>query len=122
MSINRQQLIGKWGEQVATEYLETNGLIIIERNVRTPYGEIDIVALSGNKIVFVEVKTRSNLLFGMPEEAINQQKKEHLINSVHAFIFDKPEYQGKEYRIDVISIIKKTSSKFEIEWFENAIS
>lgn len=74
---NRRQLLGRWGEDLAAEYLIERGYTILERNVRTRYGEIDLVAqlaeesisLSDSPVtVFVEVKIRSTRSFGLPEE------------------------------------------------------
>ena len=73
----RNQKIGAWGESVATEYLEKRGFIIIGRNVRTPYGEIDIVVEKDGVAIFVEVKTRTSKSLGPPEIAVTPRKQEH---------------------------------------------
>ena len=70
MNMSRQAL-GKWGEATAADFLEKQGYSIVERNCRTPYGEIDLVAYDGAVFVFVEVKTRATDAFGFPEEAVD---------------------------------------------------
>jgi putative endonuclease len=56
----RNQRIGTWGEQAASDYLQARGFEILDRNVRTPYGEIDLLALRDRQTIFVEVKTRTS--------------------------------------------------------------
>lgn len=65
---------GQKGEDIASDYLRKLGYKIIERNFRIRGGEIDIVALDGNTLVYVEVKTRSSYRFGRPEESVTPKK------------------------------------------------
>jgi putative endonuclease len=112
--------VGKWGENKAEEYLENKGYSIQGRNVRTPYGEIDIIARKKGKYIFIEVKTRRSLQFGYPEDAITGKKRVKLIESAMAYIQDHPEC-GDEWQIDVISIQKIPSKRLNIIHFENAV-
>lgn len=125
MTSSRQSL-GTWGEALAADFLVHLGYSIIERNVRTPYGEIDLVVCSDMatipEIVMVEVKTRSSTKFGFPEEAVSHRKKEHMVNSAQAFMQAHPELGGN-WRIDVIAIQKSGGdSKPSIEHFVNAVN
>ena len=96
--------------------------MILEYNARTPYGEIDIVAMQGESCVFVEVKTRSTSGFVLPEEAITRQKKAHLLASAQAYLLAHPELAG-DWRVDVIAIRRLRSDRQpEILHFENAIT
>ena len=70
--MKHNQSIGKWGEDIAAEHLIQHNYEIINRNVRTPYGEIDIVARQGDITIFVEVKTRTSNKMGLPEESIRR--------------------------------------------------
>lgn len=74
------QTLGRRGEQIAAEYLESRGFQIIERNWRCPHGELDIVAYEQQEraLVFVEVKTKSGRGFGVPLEAITVAKARKL--------------------------------------------
>ncbi len=95
--------IGKLGENIATKYLKEHGYKIIERNFRCRQGEIDIISLYNNEIVFIEVKTRTNLKYGKPIDAVNKEKQKHLIKAVQYYIYSK--HLEKEFiRIDVIEI------------------
>jgi len=113
------QAFGKWGEETAAQYLKNQGLKIIKQNWKCSYGEIDIVAQKEHMVVFVEVKTRKNNHYGLPEEAITRKKREHLIHTCMAYI-NAYEIED-EWRIDIIAVQKKNGEDAEIEWFENAI-
>ncbi len=116
-----RQSIGRWGEKLASEHLKRNGYEVLEANARTPHGEIDLVARHGEVIVFVEVKTRRNDGFGMPEEAITPQKREHLLNAAQAYLQLHPEVEG-DWRVDVIAIrCLPGEAQPQITWYENAI-
>ncbi len=117
----RKQRIGRWGEQLAADYLVRKGFAIVERNLRTPFGEIDLVARMAGLTIFVEVKTRTSLSFGLPEEAITPKKKAHMQAAAEAYIQDHPDLRW-DWRVDVISIYRKPNSAPEILHFENALS
>jgi putative endonuclease len=121
MTTLRQDL-GKWGETLAADFLTNQGYFIIERNHRTPYGEIDLVAKDGAVLVFVEVKTRTSDAFGFPEASITSQKQEHLISAANA-ILQSMSNPPSSWRIDVIAIRKvKSADHPEIVHFKNAIN
>lgn len=116
-----KQKIGKWGEQVALEFLTDRGLKLIARNVRTPYGELDLIMSGPDGWVIIEVKARTNSAFGMPEESITARKREHLIQSMEAFLQSQSGLP-ESWRIDVIAIRgKPTDANPEIVWFQNAV-
>lgn len=108
------------GEQMAGKYLQENSLQIIDMNVRTAYGEIDLIAKDGETTVFVEVKTRSNLTFGHPETGMTAVKIRHLLNSVQAYLLEHEDCSG-DWRIDVVAIMKISGTSPEIVWFKNAL-
>ncbi|GAA1546398.1 YraN family protein [Brevibacterium picturae] len=70
----RHRALGQTGEDLAADFLQRQGMVIIERNFRCPRGEIDIIARDGEAIVFVEVKTRRTLALGSPLEAVTGAK------------------------------------------------
>jgi putative endonuclease len=136
MSKPRQSL-GRWGEQEAARYLETRGYSLLAVNVRTPYGEIDLIARQpageptgqaslpgtgmGSTIVFVEVKARSSRTFGDPEVSVNPRKQAHLLNAAQYYIQQHPE-EDCAWRIDVIAIRRCGASlPPEIVHFVNAL-
>ncbi|MCJ7435385.1 MAG: YraN family protein [Anaerolineales bacterium] len=112
------QKIGQWGESIAAGYLAGRGCKIIARNVRTPFGEIDIVAKQGDVILFVEVKARTSNKMGLPEESITTRKKEHMLAAAGHYA---AEHEIDHWQIDVISVEGKPGDKPIITYFENAI-
>ena len=95
--------IGKIGEQIAAKYLKDNGYKIKEVNFYCRYGEIDIVAFNQNKIVFVEVKTRTSLKYGYPVEAINKKKIMNMKKTAVNYLCINKIY-NLEIRFDAIEV------------------
>ena len=121
MSSSRQ-ILGRWGEKIAEDFLDNKGFNIIERNYRTPYGEIDIIAQDGAILIFIEVKTRATNTYGTPEASITAHKREHIIASAQSYI-QSLTTPPLNWRIDVIAIRKlKSNDQPEIIHFENAFS
>lgn len=113
---------GFWGEDIAANYLKKNGYEIVDRNVYTKYGEIDLIVRQGDCTVFIEVKTRSSTAFGLPEEAITHQKQARLLDSAQAYLQLHPDISG-DWRIDVIAIRHfRQDQEPEIIHFENAFT
>ena len=118
----RRQAIGRWGESVAAQFLQGKGYEILARNLRSVYGELDIIARCGTTIVFIEVKTRTSSSFGLPEISVGPRKIRHLLDSAQAFmqLYPGPE---QEWRVDVIAVEGHPGGPDpHIEVFENAVS
>lgn len=96
--------LGKAGENLAVIHLKNSGYDILDRNVRTPYSEVDIIAIEKDTLVFVEVKTRSNKKYGYPVEAIGKKKIIRLKNAIKHYS-EKHKELPKLLRIDAVSII-----------------
>jgi len=116
--MKHNQRIGKWGEDTAAEYLTQRGYEILERNIRTRYGEIDIAAKQGDITIFVEVKTRTSNTMGLPEESITPRKREHMLAAADHYA---AEHEIDHWQIDVLAIEGKPGSNPKITYFENAI-
>ena len=105
--MDKRQEIGKLGEQVAGKYLLENEYDIIEKNYRCNYGEIDIIAYDKPKekrtLVFIEVKTRSNELFGEGIEAIDITKQKHIYKTAEYYLH-KRNKENNNIRIDGIEV------------------
>ena len=114
----RNQKIGKWGEGIATEYLENHGFTILARNVRTPHGEIDIVANKDGIAIFVEVKTRTTSKYGPPEISVTPRKQEHMLAAADHY---SQENEVDHWQIDVIAVEGKPGSEPGITHFEQAL-
>ncbi len=106
--------LGRQGEELAARFLSKKGLKIVERNVRTPFGELDIVARKGKKLFFVEVKTRRSLDKGMPVEAVSRAKKQKIVKSALFYMNGKDE----EFEIGVVSIVEKDGN-YEVEYIND---
>jgi putative endonuclease len=118
---NYRQRLGAWGEQAAADYLSRQGYAILTRNLRTPHGEIDILARQGDLLVFVEVKTRTSRTFGFPEDSVTPRKQEHMLAAAGYYLQDHPE-SGDNWQFDVISIERGPDREPVITHFENVIA
>jgi putative endonuclease len=95
--------LGRWGEEEAVRFLRRLGMTIVERNLRTPVGEIDIVARQGKTLVFVEVKTRRSDAFGTPQEAVGPTKQRQIIRTALWYMGDG-KGRGMQPRFDVVAV------------------
>ena len=98
-----KQKIGRDGENIAIDYLAKKGYKILERNFNCWYGEIDIIALDKEEIVFVEVKTRTNKRYGYAIEAVDNVKKKHFSKSIEYYIYSR-NLQNEFIRIDIVEV------------------
>lgn len=105
---------GGFGENNACEYIIKKGFKILERNYRTSFGEIDIIAKDNNFIVFIEVKYRMSLEHGYPREAVGKSKQTKIKNTALNFISEN-DIDNCDFRFDVIEILGNN-----IEYIENA--
>jgi putative endonuclease len=97
-----KQLLGQNGEQWAVDFLINKGYSIIERNFRYKKAEIDIIAQKDKLLIFVEVKTRTNLQFGEPEEAVSRNKIRVILMGAESYI-RKTDWHH-DIRFDIIAI------------------
>ncbi len=110
---------GKKGEEIAADYLMDHDFEILEENFRSKFGELDIVAKKGNKLYFIEVKTRSNLKRGMPYEAVNKRKIHQIKKTATYFLLENDKYKDYKYVISVVSILIKDRAVDKLQFFEN---
>lgn len=111
--------LGKLGEEIAAAYLVEKGYQLIAKNYRSGKAEVDIVALFGNILVFIEVKTRRTSAFGFPEEAVTAKKKQLLFDAAANYTHEN-NWQG-ELRFDIISLIlDKKNTVSNVAHFEDA--
>jgi putative endonuclease len=102
MSGNRET--GIFGENTACSYLQDSGYVILQRNFRTRFGEIDIVGKDGKYICFIEVKTRKSLNFGRPREAVDGFKQSRIKNIAQLFLAQK-RIVNSSVRFDVVEVL-----------------
>jgi len=94
--------LGKKGEDLAATYLADSGYQLLHRNWRYSHYEIDIIALKGAILHFIEVKMRSSKQYGFPEEAVTKKKFQSLLNAADEFLHQHPQYRHVQY--DILSI------------------
>jgi putative endonuclease len=107
---------GDAGEDIARAYLTKKGYRCLASNHRTRWGEIDLVMEDGGVVVFVEVKHRSNDIYGSPEEAITPWKMKHMVRAA-LFYIQNTHLAGRMIRFDVVSIDEEG-----VRHLENAFS
>lgn len=113
-----RHITGKIGEDITVKYLIKNGYKILERNFECRQGEIDIIALDKDELVFIEVKTRSTFFYGSPSEAVNEIKQKHIYKSAEYYVYSR-HLENERIRIDVIEVYKK-NDKFVINHIKQA--
>lgn len=111
--------LGSKGEDIACQYLIKNGYNILEKNFKVSFGEIDVITNKNDIISFVEVKTRTSLKYGLPEEAITEKKKLKIIKVAQYYIKKKHLYNYL-FRFDVISVQLKNNNIENIKFIKNA--
>jgi putative endonuclease len=114
MQTNKQR--GYHFEEKAANYLAGQGLQIIARNFFCKGGEIDLIALENQTLVFIEVKYRQTNQHGEPSEFINPRKLQRLYRCAQVFLMKKREYQDASMRLDSLCI---TGEPAKIEWLKN---
>ncbi|MEC4116504.1 YraN family protein [Myroides phaeus] len=113
----KSQDIGEGGEKAAVAYLKERGYDILIVNYVAQKGEIDIIALKDNILVFVEVKTRSSLEFGLPQDFVKATKIGLLVRTANIYIEEND--REEEARFDIIAI-HKVGEKYNIQHIEDA--
>jgi len=107
--------VGQSAEDKAAEYLGKNGLNIIERNFSAKTGEIDLIAIEKQVLVFIEVKFRKNADFGQPYETVTHHKQRKIIRTAQIYLQKNKKHTKRACRFDVISILDE-----EITWLKHA--
>lgn len=114
-----QKRIGNMGETIAAEFLANKGYQLIDHHYHTRYGELDLVMMELDSVVFVEVKTRTSDSFGTPEESVTPEKLERLQNAALLWLQAHPEVDD-DWRMDVVSV--KLTHDLRVENIEHFIN
>ena len=109
--------LGKKGEDLSVEYLQKNGYEILETNYVFQKAEIDIIAKKNNVLAVIEVKTRSSLDFGLPQDFVKPKKIQLLVKAVNEYVIAND--LDVEVRFDIIAV-HRDGKKFNIEHLEDA--
>jgi putative endonuclease len=116
----RRIRMGKLGEDLAVAYLQKSGYRILAQNYRCLYGEVDIIALDGDFIVFIEVKSRKSERFGQPQEAVGLEKQKKL-SRISLHYLQQKRLENRNARFDVMAV-KLLPDGTRIELIRNAFN
>ncbi|NLZ44423.1 MAG: YraN family protein [Clostridia bacterium] len=112
--------LGDFGEALAGQILEQKGYVILDRNFRTRYGEVDLVAEDGEVLVFVEVKARRSLNYGSGAEAVTRMKQQRLIRAALNYMHRRG-WQNRPCRFDLLELSMDPEGKLlSYELLQNA--
>ncbi|RKD34417.1 YraN family protein [Thermohalobacter berrensis] len=111
------RITGIIGEKIAAKYLTKNKYKVLEKNYKNKIGEIDIIAKKDKTIIFIEVKTRKNLNYGYPYEAVNKRKRNKIINTAYCYIRQN-KLNNTQYRFDIVEVY--LNKKEKINHIKNA--
>lgn len=109
--------LGKLGEEMAVQFLQKNGYDILETNWVFQKAEIDIIAQKGTVLAIIEVKTRSTVDFGLPQDFVKPKKIQLLVKAVNEYVISND--LEVEVRFDIISVYKE-NNQFKVEHLEDA--
>lgn len=114
--------VGRFGEQVAAQHLEAAGLTVLDRNWRCRQGELDLVLRDGADLVFVEVKTRSSVTFGLPAQAVDRAKAARIRKLALLWLAENRGTSGSTgaVRFDVVAVVRHRSGGVEVDHLRGA--
>ncbi len=115
---NSTQGTGKAGEDLAVEFLESEGYTILERNYHFEKAEVDIVAYDNQRFIFVEVKTRTNHSFEESEERLSPEQYKRVMKAGQAWMYER-KMEGAPVRFDVVTVLLKGTQP-DVRHYKNA--
>jgi putative endonuclease len=113
------KVLGAFGEDLACEYLSERGYRVIDRNFSCRAGEIDIIAICGDTVVFIEVKTRSSERYGLPAEAVSIGKQRKIVKT-SLYYLQRNKLLDYMCRFDVIEILVDAENRHQINIIQDA--
>lgn len=116
MTVDRHAA-GRAAEQLVAAFLETRGLVILERNFRCRAGEVDLIARDGGTLVFVEVRLRAGGTFGGAAASVDARKQAKVLRAARYYLANRPE---QPCRCDVVALDRLDADR--IEWIRDAFS
>ena len=109
--------LGKLGEELAVDFLEKNGYEILDTNWTFQKAEVDIIALKNDVLAVIEVKTRSSLDYGLPQDFVKPKKIQLLVKAINEYVTQND--LDVDVRFDIIAIHKEENN-FNLDHIENA--
>ncbi|HTF48269.1 MAG TPA: YraN family protein [Pseudonocardia sp.] len=111
--------LGRRGEDLAVEYLQRRGFVVLSRNWRCRDGELDVVAVDQTRLVVCEVKTRSGTAFGEPAEAVTRSKAARIRRVTQAWLSEH-QVRWCEIRFDVVAVLAPPGGPVTMQHYESA--
>ena len=111
---------GNLYEKVACEYLQDKGLKLLTRNYYCQFGEIDLIMLDHDDLIFIEVRFRKQSSFSTAAGSITPAKQKKIMRTAEYFLADNKKYQHTNCRFDVIAIDESHDGHKHIDWIKNA--
>jgi len=109
---------GTAAESLACDYLRQAGLVLVTRNYRSPYGEIDLVMRDGETLIFVEVRYRQSSRFGTPAETVNAAKQAKIRATAEHYLQLQRKWAQSPCRFDILAV--EGSDSRQVRWLQNA--
>ena len=113
-------IAGQAAEDRALAHLVANGLKPVTRNFRCRLGEIDLVMLHGQSLVFVEVRSRKNSRFASAAESVDARKQRKLARAAGFFLLREPAFRHHPVRFDVVALDGPSPERYAIQWLRDA--
>ncbi len=117
-----RQVLGQNAEDLAVEFLCSRGLLILHRNFRCRFGEIDIVARERDDLVIVEVRARSSEQYGGAAASVDWRKQQRLVRAAELLLLRHRDLAGSRARFDVIAVTGIRGPTPRIDWIQHAFS
>ncbi|MGH8051093.1 MAG: YraN family protein [Arenimonas sp.] len=112
---------GENAERAACDFLLANKLLLLERNIRYPFGEIDLLMQDGKELVFVEVRFRRNQRFGGGAESVTSAKQRKMANAAQAWLSSHKQWANAGCRFDVVALDWHENA-FRFDWIKSAFN
>ena len=118
--LTRRQRVGQAAEDIAADFLQANGLEILERNYRRRLGELDLIARERDVLVIVEVRTRASNAYGGAAASVGIRKQRRLIRAASQLLQQRKDLARMRVRFDVIVVSDMSSESPHVEWIQHA--
>lgn len=115
-----QQKIGQRAEDVAADFLRSQGLVVVERNYRRRLGELDIIARDGDVLIIAEVRTRSSDRYGGAAASVDGRKQQRLIRAAAQILQQRKDFSHLRVRFDVLTVSETGAGSPRIQWLQHA--
>ncbi len=115
-----QQRIGQRAEDIAAEFLRTQGVVILERNYRRRLGELDIIARDGDVLIIAEVRMRASDRFGGAAASVNGRKQQRLVRAAAQLLQQRKDFSHLRVRFDVLAVSEGVVGSPKVQWLQHA--